>query len=297
MPFTNEQLVERRRYIGGSEAASAVGLSGWFTPYELYLSKIGKGEPIEETLPMMVGTALEPVILRWFEKESGLTLSGFQEVVTDRAIPWRRATLDAKASDGGNVQAKASGVYGWWGKEEDAIPEGVIVQCQHEMACNDATHTWVPVIIGQRKFNIYRIDRSEEMIEHLTAGEAEFMRRVHDFDPPPPTDHADLKLRYPVDTGIELVATAEIQEIALALADTKKKLKAMEVTEDAQAFQIKNFMGDAAVLVDYNRMPLFTYKSNVERRMDVTTFRKDHPALAEHYSPEKTVRKLLCKVK
>lgn len=297
MPFSEAELVERRKFLGGSEAAAAIGLSDWYTPYQLWLSKQGKGEPIEETLPMMVGTALEDVVLRLFEKESGLTVTDKQKVITDQAWPVRRATLDGRASDTGNIQAKCSGLWKEWGTDDDAVPQYVIFQTHHEMACNGATHTWVPMIMSQREFRIYRVDRDNELIEMLTKGEKAFWNFVTTLQSPPPINFDDIKILYPYDIGTELVASVELSKIAVQLAALKKDIKKLEETEKLLEFNVKSALKDHAALVDgKTRKPLFTYKSHTERRVDVTSLRKDHPSIAEQYSPEKTVRKLLCKI-
>lgn len=297
MPFTAEELLERRDFIGASEASAAIGLSDWFTPLQLFKSKRGEGEPIEETIPMMVGTALEPVVIRLFEKETGLKVTDQQAKLIDPLNPWRRATIDGRASDGALIEAKTSGQWSNWGKGEDEVPIGYLYQCHHTFACDSSLKSaYVPVILSQRQFRLYRIERNDELIELLTVGETEFMRRVHENDPPPPMDTGDLKILYPIDFGIELVATAEIESIAYQLAETKAKITALESLEDQQAFRIKEFMGTAAILKGQEGI-LYTYKSNIERRLNVTSFRKDHPGLAEQYSPEKTVRKLLNKIK
>lgn len=298
MPFTPEQLVERRKFLGGSECAAALGMSNWFTALDLYKSKIGEGDPIEETIPMMVGTALEPVTLALFEKqnESGLTISDRQLQVVDPDWPVRRSTLDARASDRGVVQAKASGLWGEWGKKEDEVPQYAIYQTHHEMACCGATHAWVPVILSQREFRIYRVERNEELIQLITAGEKEFWDCVVSHTPPAPRTAEDLRYLYPVDVGTSIVASDDIYKLALECAKTKEKRKELEKLEETQTFTIKNFMKMAAILLDARGDPLFTYKSNKEKRMDVTAFRKDHAKLAADYSPEKDVRKLLCKI-
>lgn len=298
MPFTPEQLIERQSFLGGSEAAPALGMSNWFSPLDLYRSKNGEGEPIEETIPILVGMALEETILKLFERENdlGLTISDRQKLVVDPKWAVRRALLDAVASDGGNVEAKASGLWGEWGKKEDEVPQYIIYQTQHQMACSGATHTWVPVILAQREFRIYRIDRNEELIELLTAGEREFWDYVLTKTPPPPRTPEDIKFLYPVDVGTSIIATADIEALAYACADTKEKRKTLEKLEETQTLGLKEYMKLNAILTDSKGDALFTHKANTEKRMDVTAFRKDHPALAAQYSPEKTVRKLLSKL-
>lgn len=298
MPFTPEQLKERQRFLGGSEAAAALGLSPFFTPLDLYRSKIGEGEPIEETLPMLVGIALEPVTLQIFEREKGLKVGDRQLQVVDARYPWRRSTLDGRASDGWLVEAKASGQWQNWGKEIDEVPAPIIYQCQHQLACEvHAPGVYVPVILGQRQFRCYEVRRDPELIAMLTTGEQAFMDLVAERRPPAPMTSEDLKVLYPYDTGKKIEATDYIAEVAYQLALTKKQRKEIEQLEESQAFEVKEFMRDAAILVDKRGNPLFTYKAQTENRIDVTALRREQPLIAEQYSRESTVRKLLNKQK
>lgn len=298
MPFSAAELEERRKYLGASEAPAALGLSPFFTQLELYQSKTGEGEPIEETLPMQVGIALEPVTINWFERKMGLKVTDRQARVVDERYSWRRATLDGRASNGWLVEAKASGQWQNWGKEVDAVPAPIIYQAMHQLACDvHAPGVYVPVILGQREYRCYEVERDRELIELLTEGEAAFMDRLRSCNPPPPTTTEDLKLLYPVDTGVTVTATKYIEEVAHKLAKTKAELKVLLKTEESEAFEIKEFMKDAAILLGSNGKPLFTWKANTERRMDVTAFRADYAALADQYSPPTVVRKLLNKIK
>jgi len=64
-------LAERKRGIGGSDAAAILGLSKFRTPLQVYLDKIGQAPPIEETAPMRWGKKLEPLILDEYEQIKG----------------------------------------------------------------------------------------------------------------------------------------------------------------------------------------------------------------------------------
>jgi putative phage-type endonuclease len=296
MPFTQAQLEERRQFLGASEAAASVGLSEFFTPYQLYLDKIGMGTPLVETLPIKVGVALEPLNVELFEAESGLTVTDRQLAVVDKRHAWRRATLDGRASDGWLVEAKSSGVWQNWGREEDAVPAGVIYQCQHQMACClDAPGVYVPVILAQRQHRIYKVVRDAKLIDLLTVGEEEFMERVKLRTPPEPVNMDDIKIRYPESSGFKVTATPDIEALAYRLAKTKDSRKQLEKVEKDECFGIAQFMKDADELVDSRGMPLFTHRSHIERRLDVTALREQHPDIADMFSPEKPQRRLLCK--
>lgn len=297
MPFTQVELEERRRFLGASEAAAAIGLSSFFTPLQLYKAKIGEGEQVEETLPMMVGTALEPVVLDFFEKETGLKVTDRQLKVVDQAIPWRRATLDGIASDGAVVQAKSSGQWGLWGKEDDAVPQSIVYQVHHEMACLGSHRAYVPVILGQRTFKVYTVDRDEELIELLTAGEIQFMQRVDERRPPDPKDLEDVKLLYPVDFGTTIRATPEIEAAGRKLAELKGQAKIISEACDELTLAVKSFMGTNTTLLGLDGKPLYTHASHTQNTIDVTRLRSERPDIADAYGRETVVRTLRRKFK
>lgn len=297
MPLTPAQLAERQRYLGASEAAASLGLSTFFTMVQLYQSKIGEGEPIEETIPIMVGHALEPVTLHFAQKELG-EIKDRQTVIYDPHYPWRRATLDGRINKREAVEAKSSGMWQDWGKDEDAVPVSHIYQAQHQMACDeDLERIWIPVILGQRQFRMYHVDRDQEMIELMTDRQLLFMDYVARRMPPPPMNTEDLKILYPRDTGEAVMATPEIAAAVNLFAEAKQMKKIAETNETLYGDQIREFMGTAATLLDHYGKPLITWKSYDETRVNVTKLREEDPLTAARYSEINSVRKLLCKVK
>ena len=66
--MTREQwLEERRKGIGGSDAAAIAGLSPWKSPVAVWLEKTGQVEPEEPGEAAYWGTVLEDVVARNFQ--------------------------------------------------------------------------------------------------------------------------------------------------------------------------------------------------------------------------------------
>lgn len=297
MSFTAAELKERQGFIGASESAPALGMSDWFTRVQLWEAKVNGADPIETTLPMMVGTALEPVTLALFERESGLKVINQQLRVSDPTWPIRRATLDGMTEDGALIEAKTSGDWRGWGEEEDSIPVPYMYQIMHQFACvPDAKECWVPVIIGGRTFKIYHVNRDDEFIDLMKQGERGFWMHVESKSPPQPISADDLKILYPKDRGVTVLASIDIERAVYDLVGVKKQIKELEATKDALDFPIREFFRDAATLVGSNGETLATFKGNDVNRIDTKKFRADHPALADHYTKTSHERKLLLKV-
>lgn len=64
-------LSERRKTIGGSDAAGIVGLSKWASPYSIWAEKTGRVPEKEDTEAMRQGRDLEEYVAQRWAKESG----------------------------------------------------------------------------------------------------------------------------------------------------------------------------------------------------------------------------------
>ena len=59
-----EWLEQRRKSIGGSDAAAIVGLSKWASPFSIWAEKTGKTPPKEDNEAMRIGHDLEDYVAR-----------------------------------------------------------------------------------------------------------------------------------------------------------------------------------------------------------------------------------------
>jgi putative phage-type endonuclease len=300
---TVQKVTDRNSGLGASDAAAAVGLSKWTTPVELYLEKIGAVEPDidAQELCIEMGVALEPLVLSRFSRKAKLSVTAQQKRVPDPNWPTRWVTLDALSSDGGMVEAKTAGIADRrdWGDEleDDAVPMQYYLQAQHGMACTGLPHTWMPLLILNRQFRIYRIRRDDELIEQLTAREKEFWTHVETRVPPEPTSSDDAALLWPRDTRPTIVATPEIVEVVAQLKARKAEYKAMEKEIEALSLEVKKHMAEHSELVSVSGSTLCTWrKAKDSMALDKDAFAAAHPALYRQYEvPRAGSRRLLIK--
>ncbi|MGF0055807.1 YqaJ viral recombinase family protein [Peptoniphilaceae bacterium SGI.097] len=69
-----EWLEKRSNYLGGSDAAAAVGLNPWKSPFQVWLEKRSTTHdipPQEDSLKLWYGRAAEDMIAKRFEMETG----------------------------------------------------------------------------------------------------------------------------------------------------------------------------------------------------------------------------------
>lgn len=262
--FTAAQLEERRGFLGASEASASLGMSTFFTPLELYLSKQGVGLPIETTIPMMVGTALEPVCIELLERERGVTVVDRQMPYVDVSAPWRRCTIDGYVhSESALVEAKTSGDYRGWGENEDEVPLPYIYNAMHSLMCiPEAKKVLFPVLIGGRTYREYTVQRDEGLIDLVRQGEAKF-RKDHWLAgvPPRASDLADVKLLYPRDLGSTKITDAAGITLVSDLKALKAAEKALKEKIDKAQMAVTELIGDAANLVNAQGGVMATWKT------------------------------------
>lgn len=117
----DEWLDIRKRGIGSSEAAAAVGLSPYKSQLELWLQKTGqdaglpKPDPNDETSPLYWGTLLEPIVAAHYTKRTGRRVRRINAVLQHASEPWMLANIDREVIGDDDVQileCKTAGLNG-----------------------------------------------------------------------------------------------------------------------------------------------------------------------------------------
>jgi putative phage-type endonuclease len=181
--ITEAQRLERRKYLGSSDAPAILGVNPWKNAADVYWDKIqppseNESNPTSEAA--IIGNLCEGAVLDWFTMETGKKILKNQQRVHDNKI--MAANFDALVIDENEgVEAKTTGIINPFDREEwgepgtDAVPERVIVQCQHQMAVLPKLEiVWVPVLLGGVGFRLYQVERNNELIKSLEEIEVNF---------------------------------------------------------------------------------------------------------------------------
>jgi putative phage-type endonuclease len=198
MPLTEAQREIRKKGVTGSEIATLVGLNAYRSPQELWEEKLGMRErdlSLDDNPNIERGVFLEPALLAWTEKRVGYTVTPNSETFVSEKNPLIIATPDGFGFPGQNfqgrqvVEVKAPGPrsYENWGDPEevpDSIDVAYIPQVQWEMAATDAQDAIVSTLIGGQ-LRVYRMQRSQPLIDTLTKRAEAFWACVEHQDPPP----------------------------------------------------------------------------------------------------------------
>ena len=294
----DEWLDVRRRGIGSSDAAAAVGLNPYQSQLELWMQKTGRAhllpvdDPNDEESPMYWGHILEPIVAAHYTKRTGRRVRKINAVLQhpDSDKSWMLANIDREVIGCEEVQileCKTAGINGarLW---KDGVPEYVQLQVMHQLAVTGKQAADVAVLLGGQHLEIHRITRDEAMIRNLIQLERDFWQFV-ETDTPPPADgsaSADLALRclYPQDTG-STVDFSEDTALSAAFADLVS-LRGRMAEDERRETQLKQFlqqtMGEASrARFETGEVSWKRAKDSVV--LDVVTLLKEQPDLVQRY--------------
>ena len=170
----------RNHYIGGSDAAAAVGMNPYKGPVTLWAEKTGRVQPFDGNITTETGTYLEPFVARLFSRETGKKLQRvnftlvnseypFACANVDRRIVGENALLECKTTNSTlNLKLFKQGEY----------PDAWYCQMVHYMAVTGCERVYLAVLVSCREFRYFVLDRDEDEIASLMALEARFWEHV-----------------------------------------------------------------------------------------------------------------------
>lgn len=290
-------LTVRRRGIGSSDAASAVGLNPYKSALQLWMEKTGRDElfpkidPNDESTPLYWGTLLEPIVAAHYTKRTGNKVRKVNAVLQHPDLPWMLANLDREVVGVPEVQileCKTAGIHGakLW---KDGVPEYVQLQVQHQLAVTGKSAADVAVLIGGQELQIHRVKRDEQLIQHLIALEQAFWNQVLNEQAPVAdgSDSADQALRclYPNDTGSTLDFSQDLEMSAVFsdLLAIRQTLETQTQLEAQLKQRIQQRMGDASKAMFENGNVIWR-RSKDGMAFDMGKLLEDHPEYQQTYA-------------
>lgn len=264
---TEQRFREKRRQgIGGSDMPIIMGVSGYMTPYQLYLEKLGllTAERVE-TPNQYWGKQIEHLIRQEFAKRNNVTIEDRE----DRSHPiltFMKGNLDGWIKEWNAVfEAKCSimtKAHEWDKTTPDGVPFEYLCQVAHYCFIENAASAHFGVLIGGYDYFEMRYNHDKELEKRLVKHASDFWAAVQSQEPPPLVDENDLLLMYPQHIEKSVEANALINNKIERLHEAKKKAKELAELEKEARFEILSFMKDAENLINNNDDILATWKTN-----------------------------------
>ena len=203
-----EWLEFRRQGIGGSDAASVLGISPFRTGVDLYYDKLGL--PVENSeenwVAMEMGHLLEDLVARIFEKKTGLKVCPMPFLFQHPDHPWMLANVDRLVTlpDGRTaiLEIKTTNYNArdkWEYDGKPIVPQYYEAQARHYMAVMDLDKVYFCCLYGNNEDEVIirSIDRDMAYEGELIALEENFWLNHVQAKAPPPyiEDDGELILR------------------------------------------------------------------------------------------------------
>lgn len=254
----DEWLTFRAQGIGASDAAAAVGLSPFKTPFQLWMEKTGRAPQVEESEAMKWGNRLQHVVGDAFAEETGrvITPAGDWTIYEHPESPILLATLDFFQRKGagapqGILEAKTAGFQkqtDW----ENQPPLHYVCQVQYQMLVTGLELGSIAVLIGGQKFLWADIPPDLEFQSRLRHHVEEFWRGYVQADTPPPVQAEDnevLRYAYTQRSGTLVPASGEYLNWDDQRRSAIERIKAAERERDEAEAHIKAAIGENYGLV------------------------------------------------
>lgn len=245
-----EWLSERKKGIGGSDAAAIVGLSPYKSVFEVYADKLSLVPPKEDNEAMRQGRDLEEYVARRFCEETGKRVRRRNSMIKNPAYPFAFANVDRLIiGENAGLECKTAGSMSVKRYKGGEYPEEYYCQCMHYMAVTGYPVWYLAVLIYSTEFKVFEIKRDEEDIAALMKAEREFWENnVLAKNPPAPSgsdnDNEIINAVYPNANGESVSLIGFDKELARR-AELDLLIKKME-TEKRQIDQkIKLEMDEA----------------------------------------------------
>lgn len=289
----DEWVEERRKGIGGSDAAAIIGANPYSTPLSVYAEKV-IGARKEETEAMRQGKDFEEYVAKRFEEETGKKVCVCYDIYVSEKYPWMRANVDRLiVGENAGLECKTTNMLNGHKFDVGEVPVTYQWQCQHYMAVTGFEKWYLAVLVFSKGFYVYEIPRNEYLISALISVEDKFwnenvLKRI----PPMPTgDEADddaMSVIFPNQDGSE-IDLEDMEETFQSLEKIKNELESIKQEEKRAECEKERIEQIIRLKMENHSVGrcgewVATLKPTQTQRIDVKALREERPEIALQYT-------------
>lgn len=178
MSITKAQLKKRSKHLGGSDIPAIMGFDPFKSPADVFYEKSGllDGRDVP-TKVMDDGSLMELSTLAFAARTLGKLDTkaperiGLDGLLVDHpdaiALKQNNVPVEAKSQQYKNNEL-------WGEKDSDQVPERVVIQAHSHMLCCESDICYVPVYLVFRGFVMFKVQRSDAIIDAIKQSAMEF---------------------------------------------------------------------------------------------------------------------------
>lgn len=294
--LTQQQLEDRKKGLGGSDAAAVIGWSKWKTPYDVWALKTGTRSSEPENDAMRMGNELESFAIEKYEKETGNKVSVPHETFKHKNHKCILANIDGIVSDKNiGVEIKTTRHTPLLNMKNLIENKDWLCQVAHyaDVLQLQIYHLFV-LDVNTHQTKLYTYNASESFQNALVNKEVKFWNdNVVAKVPPKIMTLSNIKNHFKNASELEAIATDDIEAKIDKLLKIKRLEDDLESKKKELQCDIFLHMCTANKLVSQNGSVLATWNQVSSNRFDVTCFKKEHPEDYEAYCVKTESRRFL----
>lgn len=281
-------LTERKKGIGGSDAAGILGLSPWASPFSVWADKTGRLPDKEDNEAMRQGRDLEEYVASRWSEATGKKVRRDNHIIRNSDYPFALANIDRRVvGENAGLELKTTSVMNLKKFKNGEYPATYYAQVTHYLAVTGADRWYLGVLVLNQGFYEYTIERDEDEIAALMDAEESFWRYV-EADTPPPLDGGEattaaLSTIYADTVPADEMELYAMDDVLREITDYKASIKTLETAVAERENQIKLMLGEQEI----GRCGSFrvTWKAQTKNTFDAKAYASAHPEtdLAPYY--------------
>lgn len=289
----DEWLKQRSKGLGGSDAGAVMGLNPYKSAYTLWAEKTGQiSNNVEENEAIRLGNDLEDYVAKRFAEQENKKIKKSGYCYQSKKFPFMRANVDRLIiGENAGLECKTANPFKNGDYSNDIIPPSYYCQCLHYMAVCGFDRMYLAVLVFQKGFYTYVIDRGSEAVEAdiqaLIKAESEFWKLVEakeapDVDGSESTAETLKQLhKDELKTVFDLTEYDEKLDEIQELKEQQKELKQKQK-------KLENELKEILIHCDYGQSSIYNVsaKITVSSRFDSERFKKENSSIYNTYKKE-----------
>jgi putative phage-type endonuclease len=291
----SEWLQHRRKGIGGSDAAAIVGLDRYRSAFDVYAEKVGIKAEEPDNEAMRQGRDLEDYVAQRFMEATGKKVRRRNAILQHPEHHWMLGNIDRwVVGENAGFEAKTTSVLNRAKFSQGEFPPNYYVQCVHYMAVTGAERWYLAVLVLNKAFHVFTIERDEAEVQALIAAEKDFWENHVLKQIPPTPDGSEstselLKQMFPEAREREEAALFGYEDKIQQYLELDMQVKELTKQRDALKQEIQLALADAEI--GRARGYIVEWKNQTRQALDTTRLKKEQAEIYANYlKPAQTVR-------
>ena len=288
-------LEARRRGLGGSDVAAILGLDPYRSAFEVYLDKLGLKAEEPDNEAMRQGRDLEAYVASRFEEATGKKVRRKNAILQHPHIPWMLGNVDRLVvGENAGLECKTTSVLNKSRFAQGEFPANYYVQCVHYMAVTGADRWYLAVLVLNKSFHVFTIERDENEIAALIEAERRFWEDHILKQVPPAPDGSDsaselIRSMFPEARSAAPVALFGHEERIKTYLELDAAIAELERRRDGIKQELQLALGEAEL--GRTQGFIVEWKNQARQALDTSRLKTEQPAIYQQYlRPVQVVR-------